>query len=67
MPSENAAPMIRPSPATIKMVLRLATLAPRAGPTKFTASLMTPTMRLPTAMAIKHIKAKSSNDGIFVC
>ncbi len=49
IPLLAVAPMKTPTAATMMMVLKLVTLAPTAGLRKFTASLLTPTIRSKTA------------------
>ena len=49
IPLLTAAPNITPTAATAKIYFTFAALAPTAGPRKFTASLLTPTIRSNTA------------------
>lgn len=66
MPSEKVDPMMMPIPAIIMIVFRGATLAPIAELRKLTASLTTPTIRLPKARETRKITARSSKLGIFL-
>ena len=61
IPLENMTPVIMPRLATVKMTKRGATCDPMAEFRKFTASLVTPTIRSKTANTIKMTTATSNH------